>query len=155
MELNTNRFGVIEFDEKEVLTFKEGLLGFPFSRRYLLFPYNKESPFYWLQSVDEPDVAFIVVNPFEFFNDLEFVIDDADSTALGLAAADDAEIFSLVTIPEGRPEEMRTNLAGLVVVNAVNRLGRQVLMRQYSPRQPLIPDQLKAQVREMSQGGQG
>lgn len=148
MELKGTRFGTLEFEERDVIVLEEGLLGFPLSRRFVLFPYGEDSPFFWLQSADEPDVAFLVVNPFDFFADLEYPISDEDSAAVELLNQEDAEMFTLVTIPEGRPEDMRTNLAGPVLVNVVNRKGRQLLMRQYSPRQPLVPDTLKETFRQ-------
>lgn len=143
MEIQGTRFGILEFDEEEIINLNEGLLGFPLSRRFLMFPYGEDSSFFWLQSLDEPEIAFIVINPFDFFSDLEFVVADKDAEALTLDQSEDVEVFTLVTIPEGRPEEMRTNLAGPVVVNAVNRQGRQILLKEYSPRQPLIPQDMR------------
>ncbi|OSM06104.1 flagellar assembly protein FliW [Magnetofaba australis] len=151
MEIQGTRFGELEFDENEIIYLNEGLLGFPLSKRFLLFPYGDDSSFFWLQSVDEPEIAFIVINPFEFFADLEFAVEDDDAASLSLARSEDVEIFTLVTIPEGRPEEMRTNLAGPVVVNVANRQGKQVLCKQYSPRQPLIPESMRASLRERTQ----
>ncbi|MBF0611250.1 MAG: flagellar assembly protein FliW [Magnetococcales bacterium] len=151
MEIHGTRFGTLEFQEQDIITIREGLLGFPMSKRYILFPFGDESSFFWLQSVDEAEIAFIVINPFDFFNDLEFAISDADIQSLGLDSEEDSELFTLVTIPEGHPEEMRTNLAGPVLVNAANRTGKQVLMKGYSPRQPLIPDALKDEFRVSKQ----
>ncbi|MEO5348759.1 MAG: flagellar assembly protein FliW [Magnetococcus sp. YQC-3] len=144
MEIQGTRFGVLEFKEEEIIILNEGLLGFPMSRRFLLFPYGEDSSFFWLQSVDEPEIAFIVVNPFDFFANVEFVVQDEDALALGLERPEDVEIFTLVTIPEGRPQEMRTNLAGPVVVNTQNRQGRQILVKEYSPRQLLIPPHMQS-----------
>lgn len=143
MEIQGTRFGVLEFKEEELITLNEGLLGFPMSRRFILFPYGENSSFFWLQSVDETEIAFIVVNPFDFFANVEFQVQDEDALALQLDNPADVEIFTLVTIPEGRPEEMRTNLAGPVVVNTQNRQGRQILVKEYSPRQLLIPQHLQ------------
>lgn len=143
MEIQGTRFGVLEFKEEEIITLNEGLLGFPMSRRFILFPYGENSSFFWLQSVDETEIAFIVVNPFDFFANVEFQVQDEDALALQLENPEDVEIFTLVTIPEGRPEEMRTNLAGPVVVNTQNRQGRQILVKEYSPRQLLIPQHLQ------------
>ncbi|MBF0367970.1 MAG: flagellar assembly protein FliW [Magnetococcales bacterium] len=150
MEIHGTRFGTLEFNGDEVILLEEGLLGFPLSKRYLMFPYSDDSSFFWLQSVDEPEIAFIVINPFEFFSNLEFSIGDDDAIALELERSEDVEVFSLVTIPDGKPEEMRTNLAGPVVVNAANRRGRQILLKEYSPRQPLIPNQMKEEVQLLS-----
>ncbi|MBF0127738.1 MAG: flagellar assembly protein FliW, partial [Magnetococcales bacterium] len=95
MEIHGTRFGVLEFDEQEVIILNEGLLGFPLSRRFLLFPYGQDSSFFWLQSVDEPEIAFIVINPFDFFAEMEFVIQDADAEAIGYPNPDEVEIFTL------------------------------------------------------------
>lgn len=148
MEIHGTRFGTLEFEETDIIYLEEGLLGFPLSKRFLLFPYGQDSSFFWLQSVDESDIAFIVVNPFDFFSDLEFSIQDEDAYSIDLARSEDVEIFSLVTIPEGKPEEMRTNLAGPVVVNVDNRQGKQILVKEYSPRQPLIPRELRGTFKE-------
>ncbi|MBF0179859.1 MAG: flagellar assembly protein FliW [Magnetococcales bacterium] len=138
-----------------MITLADGMLGFPNSKQYLMFPYAEDSSFFWLQSVDEPEIAFIVINPFDFFADLEFLIDDEDSRSIGLEKGEDLEVFTLLTIPEGNPEEMRTNLAGPVVVNASNRRGRQVVVKEYSPRQPLIPLEMRATYRERTEVGRG
>ncbi|MEO5377449.1 MAG: flagellar assembly protein FliW [Magnetococcus sp. DMHC-6] len=147
MEIHGTRFGTLTYQKEDIIQMEDGLLGFPLSKRYLLFPYSEESSFFWLQSIDEPEIAFIVVNPFEFFADLEIVIEDHDAIAIELKNQEDVELFSLVIIPEGKPEEMRTNLAGPVVVNATNRKGRQILLKDYSPRQPLIPDNMRESYR--------
>ena len=151
MEVHGTRFGTLEFGGDEIISLNDGLLGFPLSRRFLMFSYGEGSAFFWLQSVDEPEIAFIVVNPFDFFKELEFIVQDDDATAIGLERDEDVEIFTLVTVPEGNPEQMRTNLAGPVVVNVSNRQGRQILIKEYSPRQALIPDQLRGQFREESE----
>ncbi|MBF0418533.1 MAG: flagellar assembly protein FliW [Magnetococcales bacterium] len=150
MEVHGTRFGTLSFDSADVIRLEDGLLGFPLSRRYIMFPYSDDSSFFWLQSVDEPEISFIVVNPFDFFCDLEFEISDEDAAAIGLKKSEDAEMFTLVTIPEGHPEEMRTNLAGPVIVNIETRKGKQILLGQYSSRQPLIPKEYQAQAREQA-----
>lgn len=147
MEVHGTRFGTLKVDTKDILHLADGLMGFPMSKHFILFPYGDDSSFFWLVSVDEPEIAFIVINPFEFFSDLEFEVQDEDALALGLERSEDVEIFTLVTIPDGCPEEMRTNLAGPVVVNARNRKGKQVLVSEYSPRQTLIPKELQAKAR--------
>lgn len=143
MEIHGTRFGTLEFDANEVIHLEEGLLGFPLSKKFLLFPYGDDSSFFWLQSADESEIAFIVINPFDFFSDVEFAIADEDAESIGLSQSESVEIFCLVTIPEGRPEDMRTNLAGPVIVNVENRSGKQILVKEYSPRQPLIPKELR------------
>jgi len=148
MEIHGTRFGTLSFDDDDIIQVENGLLGFPMSKHYIMFPYSDDSSFFWLQSVDEPEISFIVINPFDFFTDLEFEISDEDSADIGLEKSEDVEIFSLVTIPEGKPEDMRTNLAGPVVVNTRTRLGKQVLLSDYSARQPLIPKEYRVRARD-------
>ncbi|MBF0423198.1 MAG: flagellar assembly protein FliW [Magnetococcales bacterium] len=150
IEVHGTRFGTLSIDPDDVIRLEDGLLGFPMSRRYVMFPYSDDSSFFWLQSVDEPEISFIVVNPFDFFSDLEFEVSDADAGSIGLEKLEDVEMFTLVTIPEGHPEEMRTNLAGPVIVNVSTRKGKQILLSQYSARQPLIPQEYRAEAREQA-----
>ncbi|MBF0108995.1 MAG: flagellar assembly protein FliW [Magnetococcales bacterium] len=150
MEVQGTRFGTLSFDAEDIIQLADGLLGFPMSRRYIMFPYSDDSSFFWLQSVDEPEISFIVINPFDFFANIEFEIADEDARAIGLEKSEDVEMFTLVTIPEGQPEDMRTNLAGPVVVNTRTRKGKQILLGQYSARQPLIPKELRAQAKEQA-----
>lgn len=143
MEVHGTRFGSLTFKEEDIICLDEGLMGFPMSKRFLMFPYSEDSSFFWFQSVDESEIAFIVINPFDFFADLEFMVSDEDALLLGLEQGGDMEVFSLVTIPDGRPEAMRTNLSGPVVVNVCNRKGKQILVKEYSPKQPLIPREMR------------
>ncbi|MBF0165821.1 MAG: flagellar assembly protein FliW [Magnetococcales bacterium] len=152
MEVLGTRFGTLKYKEDELITLDAGMMGFPNSKRYLMFPYSEDSSFFWLQSADEPEIAFIVINPFDFFSDLEFLVEDEDIAAIGLERGEDLEVFSLLTIPDNRPEEMRTNLAGPVVVNVRNRRGRQVVIKEYSARQPLIPFEMRGAYREQTRG---
>ena len=146
MEVQDTRFGTLNVEEEELITLDGGLMGFPKSARYIMFPYSDDSSFFWLQSIDEPEIAFIVINPFDFFNDLVFEVADDDALSISLERGEDVEIFTLVTIPDGSPEDMRTNLAGPVVVNVANRQGRQILVKEFSSRQPLIPNEMKQSV---------
>lgn len=151
MKVHGTRFGSLTFKEEELLNLDEGLMGFPTSKRFLLFPYSESSSFFWLQSVDEPEVAFIVINPFDFFSDLSFTVSDEDALFMGLVSREDVEVFSFVTVPDGDPEAMRTNLAGPVVVNARNRKGKQILVKEYSPRQMLIPEELRREPKQQAE----
>lgn len=152
ISIETVRFGTLEIHESDVIVIDRGLLGFPVSERYFMFPHGEEgrSPFYWLQSLDEPSLSFLVLNPFEFFPTLEVVVSDEDARALGVEDEIDLEIFTLVTIPHGKPSEVRTNLAGPVVVNVHNRRGRQILLPGQPSRQLLLPEAMRQRSRERS-----
>ena len=66
MIIDTVRFGEVEVEENRVIHFVEPILGFEKSLRYVILDHAEDSPFKWLQSADEPELAFVVTNP-KFF----------------------------------------------------------------------------------------
>jgi flagellar assembly factor FliW len=140
VKIQTSRFGEIRVDEKSVLSMPGGLIGFPKQESYVLIRHSQDSPFYWLQSVDDPDLAFVIVDPLIFRPDYKVPF---TSGLLGLMKAespDELGIFVIVTIPQGRPEKMTANLLGPVVINTEKRLARQLVLdeKNYSHRHPIM-----------------
>ena len=68
MIIQTSRFGRVEFQEEDVLTFPEGLLGFSDLRKFILLDDPTDEIFAWLQSCEALDIAFPVLEP-ELFTD--------------------------------------------------------------------------------------
>lgn len=62
MKIETTRFGTIEVPEEKVIDFPWGIPGFESVKRYILID-HKDTPFKWLQAVDEPSLAFVVFPP--------------------------------------------------------------------------------------------
>lgn len=124
----TSRFGEIEYSTDAVLTFCDGLLGFPLFKSYAIIEHKEGSAFRWLQSLDEPGLAFLVVDPFVFVNTYEFEINDRDANDLKLAEDTPRVVYTIVTIPRGKPDEMTMNLAGPIVINAETRDAKQFVI---------------------------
>ena len=76
MEIETLRFGKIAIQDDKVITFPKGLLGFSQRRRFILFPHKEGSPFFWLQCVEDGELAFVLMNPKLVVNDYIIDIDD-------------------------------------------------------------------------------
>ena len=74
MDIQTTRFGAMSVDDERIMTFPHGLLGFPNHNRFALIQTGTENYFFWLQSVDEPSLAFVVTDPSTFFKDYEVPI---------------------------------------------------------------------------------
>jgi flagellar assembly factor FliW len=126
MKAATKAYGIIDVDERQKITFSSGLFGFETLTEYLLLDAERQ-PFYWLQSVDVEQVAFILVNPFLFRSDYEVDISDEELTAIGISSPEKALIFSIVTIPpDGGP--MTANLQGPLIINREQRLGKQAIL---------------------------
>ena len=76
MLVQSTRFGEVEVSEEGILEFPYGIPGFLEEKTFALLPYQSDSPFSLLQSVNDPNLTFILIEPFSFFPDYQFEIDD-------------------------------------------------------------------------------
>jgi flagellar assembly factor FliW len=126
VKVATKAYGLIEVDERQRISFPLGLLGFEPIKEYILLDAERQ-PFYWLQSLDVEQVAFILINPFLFRPDYELDINDEELLDIGLSGPEKALIFSVVTIPpDGNP--MTANLQGPLIINRETRCGKQAVL---------------------------
>jgi len=126
MEVNTKAFGVIEVDEKQKIKIPQGLFGFDDFSDYVLLD-AEHHPFFWLQSVDDKEIAFILINPFLFRPDYEVNIGNEELAEVGITSPENALIFVIVTIPQdGGP--MTANLQGPLVINRESMTGMQAVL---------------------------
>ncbi len=137
MEVRTTRFGVIEIAEDREITFPNGVLGFPEHRRYCLLQPGDDACFFWLQSLDDPDLAFVVTDPTLFVAGYSVPIRAEQMGTLGLSSLDDAQVFVIVNKVE---DELTGNLQGPLVINTLERRGEQLVLaeKRWTTRHPLI-----------------
>lgn len=137
MEVRTTRFGVIEIAEDRVITFSKGLLGFPEQQRFCLLEPGDDACFFWLQSVDDPDLAFVVTDPALFISDYSVPIRPEQMRELELDRPEDAQVFVIVNKVD---QHLTGNLQGPLVINTLNRTGEQVVLaeKRWNTRHPLI-----------------
>jgi len=76
MEIETTRFGRLSVDDERIMKFPRGLLGFPNHTLFALIQTGDENYFFWLQSMDDPNLAFVVTDPSTFFKDYEVPVRD-------------------------------------------------------------------------------
>jgi flagellar assembly factor FliW len=108
--------------------FPEGLHGFEQHQEYVLVPAPREG-FWWLQSAEEPGLAFLLTDPFRAYSGYEVDLGVGDTTFLEIERADDTLVLTVVTLPANRQGQATTNLRGPLVLNVRNRKGRQVVSR--------------------------
>ncbi|OAG28581.1 flagellar assembly protein FliW [Thermodesulfatator autotrophicus] len=138
MEIETTRFGKLEIDDSKIIFFPSGILGFPEAKRYVLIPHADDSPFLWLQAVDVPELAFLVILPREVFENYSPDIPKEALKELHFQDGDEIEFLGIVTVPPGKPQEMTVNLMGPIVLNVDKKLAKQVVLDQdYPLKQPL------------------
>ncbi len=112
--VQSSRFGTLEVETDAVLSFPRGLIGLGGSR-YALLTTDSESPFSWLHSVDDPDLALPVTRPWDFFPGYEVVVSDEDAAALGLGSDAPADVWVTVRAASDI-EDFTVNLRAPIVV---------------------------------------
>ncbi|WP_207666908.1 flagellar assembly protein FliW [Desulfofundulus salinus] len=127
------------YERGKTLTFPAGLPGLPADlTEFELVAAAEDSPFFFLQSLQDENTGFILVNPFAFFPDYEFDLPEEDARALGIKAPEEVAVFCIVNASRGLARAT-VNLLAPVVVNAATGTARQVVLvdERYSIRHPL------------------
>lgn len=137
MEIDTTRFGRIAVDESRILNIPKGLLGFPDASRYALIQTNEENYFFWLQCLDNPNLAFVVTDPSIFFSDYSVPM---KQELLEEVNATDQQALQVFVICNKVGEWLTGNLLGPIVVNVANCQASQVVLteKKWTTRQPLV-----------------
>ena len=127
IKVKTKPFGEIEVDERQIVSFPEGILGFDYIKSFVLLDADdQDSPFKWLQANDEPKLAFVVIRPEDFMGAYELSVSQSDLEAVESEKSDELLVLAIVTIPED-PSQMTANLQGPVIINIDKRIGRQAI----------------------------
>lgn len=130
MEIVTHRYGRaehVEIDATEIFEFRPGLLGFERQTRYAVVP-EEDSPIEWLQSLDDPGLAFAMIEPFLFYPEFGFELSDGDCAALGLREPQEAVVRCLLTL-NGAVEDITANLLAPIVMNRSSGVARQIVLQ--------------------------
>lgn len=127
MKLTTTRFGEIEINENEVFTFVKPILGFQNYEKFVILPGPPESPLFWLQSVEDGSLAFLLLDPFSVLPDYHVPFTPQDLAELKAETEKDLTIMTLLVVPED-PTKIRTNLRAPIVFNIKSRLCKQMIL---------------------------
>ena len=141
----TSRFGEIEVDEQKIVHFKNGIPAFEEEHEFIILPYDEESPYYFMQSLRSPDLAFLLTIPFIFFPEYTFEIDEETEKELDITNRDEIFYYTMVTIPNGSIRYMTANLLAPIVLNSKNMHAKQVVLEKsnYTTKHRLFPEPAK------------
>lgn len=145
MKIQTRYHGEIEIEEKDILQFEKGIPGFPDEKRFILLGLPEQDLFSIMQSVDTPELAFVLTSPFSFIDNYEFNLDENTIEQLLIEKQEDISVFSIVTIQD--PFEKTTaNLQAPIILNEKNYQAKQLILNEtrYKIKHPLF---LKAATR--------
>ena len=136
MKLMT-RFGEVEYESENLLRFPEGLIGFEELRDFIVMPNKKEGPLFWIQSVEEPGLVFILTDPTNFFPEYGVAPDRGERRRLGLRDDEDCFVLAVVTVPPDR--QITLNLAAPILFAPASNRALQVILEgsRYQARTPL------------------
>lgn len=128
MKVNTTRFGELEVDKKDIITFKEGVLGFDNLKKFFVVDPGDQTLILWLQSIEDEGTAFPIIEPKIFKPDYIVKLLPAELTSLSLESLSDASIYTILTIPKA-VTEMSANLKAPIVINNKTKNARQIVLQ--------------------------
>ncbi|MDD5240950.1 MAG: flagellar assembly protein FliW [Sulfuricella sp.] len=132
MKFDSTQFGTQEIDPKSIVTFPKGIPGFEGSTRFKLFHEDREAPIvHWLQSLDEPDVAFALVDPARFGLNFEFTLTDEEEKLLQMNNVADIAVLLIAYKPQSGAASnanINANINGPIVLNMATHLGMQKVL---------------------------
>jgi flagellar assembly factor FliW len=115
--IQTSRLGEVTFIAADIIRFVKPILGFNEFSRYILISRPELEPFKWLQSVENADICFALVNPGLIVDNYSVEVTEHDIKLLeGAKAGGEYQFYVIATIPQGHPELISVNLQGPIVI---------------------------------------
>ncbi|HPG29890.1 MAG TPA: flagellar assembly protein FliW [bacterium] len=150
MIIKTKTLGEIDINENEIITVIDGIFGFPDLTKYILLMKEEEAPFAWFQSVEDSELAFVVIDPFLFKHKYKLKV--GKDFLNKIQVSDNSEIisYSIVVIPQNNPQMMTANLQGPLIINPKNKLACQAIsdIQEYGVRHLIMEEFKEKQAKE-------
>lgn len=142
MLIKTKQFGEIEIDMNQIIKFPNGILGFESLKRYTLFTLEEEPKIKCLQCIDDENVAFYTIIPWDFFSDYEINISDEELDVIHANSVEQLIILNTLTIYDDI-RYTTSNLLAPIVINADTLEGVQIVLKEdnYSTRHYIFSGQ--------------
>ncbi|MDQ0891969.1 flagellar assembly factor FliW [Paenibacillus sp. V4I9] len=125
----------------KTISFKGSILGFKDLDLFEFETIDEKGPFAYLKSIEEKSIGFVVANPFTFFQNYSFELDEKDKTWLQINTHEEVLALGIITLKT--PFEKSTmNLAAPLVININHLSGSQIVhapSRDFSTQTPLFP----------------
>jgi flagellar assembly factor FliW len=125
IKVESPRFGTLEFEPEQVLTFEPSLPGFPTCTRFVILDHDRETPLKWLQSLDRPELALLIVEPQELLAEYRLELSPEVLEQLGANALRELGVFVILNPCDGR---LYANLRAPVVTHVEGRRALQLIL---------------------------
>ena len=147
MKFVGTKFGELVFEEDEIIVLPKGILGFSQLTRYILVENEGSGPFKWLQSLEDPNVAFVIADPLDFFPNYKLEINEKELEELKYTNSKDLITYVIVTVPQDA-SLASADLLGPLVINTKKQLAKQAVMSDspYTTKHSLL-DEVKKRLR--------
>ncbi len=129
IKINSTKFGELEIDKNVIFNFVGPIIGFEDLKEFALIDYKPDSPFKWLQSIEEMDLAFPVTLCSFFGIDYKFDIPDDEAQKLGIENVDDVFVCNIANIPASNPHDATINMLAPLVMNISNKKAMQIILK--------------------------
>ena len=129
IKINSTKFGELEVDKNNIFEFVSPIIGFNDLTKYTIVDYKPDSPFKWLQSTEDMELAFPITLCSFFGIDYKFDIPDEEAEKLNIESADDVFVFNIANIPSSNPQDATINMLAPIVVNLVNKKAMQIILK--------------------------
>jgi len=141
MVFNSKVHGEMKYEEKDMMIFNKGLLGFSELKKYFLVDLEEFKPFKVLHSLENDEVGMIVISPHDFFKDYEIKLSEETIKNLNIKSSKEVMIVNTVTL-NSDPKKITTNLQGPIIINISNNLGEQLIVdnSKYKVKEPLVKE---------------
>jgi len=141
MKVNTKFFGEFDAEEKDIITFEDGIPGFKELKKYLMIYDESNEYFNYLQAVDDKNVCFIITSPFFLIPEYSIDISCDIVKKLEIEEEKDVMLYSIVTIPEDM-KQMTANMKAPLIINVKNRKALQEVIdeEKYSVKHRIVKE---------------
>ena len=129
MLLKTRCFGEVEIKKEEIIKFTQPIVGFDEYKQYILMKNESIFPTFWLQSVDNPALAFPVVSPFVIDENYSIKLNVYDFEDINLKEFNDVIILTFLVVPQDL-SLIRTNLRAPIIYNPMKKLAKQIVLQE-------------------------
>ena len=143
IKINTEKFGELEVNKESIFDFVAPIIGFKDLKQYAIIDYKPDSPFKWLQSMEDMSLAFPITLCSFFGIDYQFDIPDEEAQQLEIESADDIFVCNIANIPSSNPQGATINMLAPIVANIVNKKAMQIILKnpEFEVRHKLFSDE--------------
>lgn len=128
MKVNTTRFGEVEVEDSRVFDFAMPIIGFNELRKFVILDLNQDNFFKWLQSTEDPSLAFPIVSVFGLNVDYSIDLPDNVVEKLKIQNVDSLLVMNIASIPQDNPQGTTINLLAPIVFNLDEKIAGQIIL---------------------------